>query len=214
MAKSVKLGDILKGLSRPTPLEERRYRIGRVLNDKNGKASVLTYVDARYVMDVLDEIVGAENWNDEYIEIKNNLYCRITIRLGDEVVSKMDVGVPSNFESEKGECSDAFKRCAVKFGIGRDLYHVGTLYAQCNQTRSGWALPIGWKPEDDNDRIDTFHPTQLDKDHFVELMNSKIWTEDQRQKGLAWLDNINDQLTKVEWDNKISRMESHIKGAN
>ena len=76
------------------------------------------------------------------------------------------------------------------------------------QTRSGWALPIGWKPEDDNDRIDTFHPTQLDKDHFVELMNSKIWTEDQRQKGLAWLDNINDQLTKVEWDNKISRMES------
>ena len=65
-------------------------------------------------------------------EIKNNLYCRITIRLGDEVVSKMDVGVPSNFESEKGECSDAFKRCAVKFGIGRDLYHVGTLYAQCN----------------------------------------------------------------------------------
>ena len=67
MAKSVKLGDILKGLSRPTPLEERRYRIGRVLNDKNGKASVLTYVDARYVMDVLDEIVGAENWNDEYI---------------------------------------------------------------------------------------------------------------------------------------------------
>jgi len=204
------LSDVMTGLNRPTPKEERRYRIGRVVNDKNGKATVLTYVDARYVMDVFDEICGGDKWSNEFVEINGNLFSKITIRVGDESVTKMDVGVPSNFEAVKGEASDSFKRCAVHFGIGRDLYHVGVTYANCVQGRSGWMLPHDWQPEDDSADKPEFHPTDLDKEHFKALLGNEIWTESQSDNGFSWLDRGG--FSKREWDMKIAGMESHVKG--
>jgi len=213
------LSDVMTGLNRPTPMEERRYRIGRVVNDKNGKATVLTYVDARYVMDVLDEICGADNWSNEFMEIKGNLFCKITIAVAEEQeigkyfirqVSKMDVGVPSNFESEKGEASDSFKRCAVHFGIGRDLYHVGTMYATCVQGRSGWMLPHDWQPDDEQKQSISFTPATVDVEHFNELIADLVWTDGQRDNAQAWINRGG--FSKSEWDMKIAGMEKHVKG--
>lgn len=42
--------------------------------------------------------------------------------------SKEDVGVESDNEGEKGEFSDAFKRAAVKWGVGRFLYDMDIKY--------------------------------------------------------------------------------------
>lgn len=98
-------------------------RVGQV---KEGKGcSLLLYKDARCDMNILDETVGAENWQREHYECKGNLFCRVGIRcesLDDEWVWKSDCGTESNTEAEKGEASDSFKRACVNWGIGRELY--------------------------------------------------------------------------------------------
>ena len=113
---------------------------------------MLTYVDARYVQDKLDEVVGVGNWTNEFYELKGRLFCRITINFLREdgtigSISKTDCGVESNVEKEKGEVSDAFKRCAVHFGLGRDLYpkrDAKPLIARCN---ANGKPPFNWTPE-------------------------------------------------------------------
>ncbi len=96
----------------------------------NPKASercqVVCYVDARAVMDRLDEVVGAGNWAFAYepLVIANGQVQIAKGRLTLHGVSKEDVGEASSFDPSKGCVSDALKRCAVLWGIGRYLYDV------------------------------------------------------------------------------------------
>ena len=91
----------------------------------------MPYITARHVMNRLDDVVGPENWWDEYSVISaTSVVCKLTIVLpGGEVVTKQDVGgmtdMADSSDSEKSGFSDAFKRAAVKFGIGRHLYGDG-----------------------------------------------------------------------------------------
>ena len=81
-------------------------------------------------MNILDETVGAENWQREHYECKGNLFCRVGIRCEHienhishrEWVFKSDCGTESNTEAQKGEASDSFKRACFNWGIGRELY--------------------------------------------------------------------------------------------
>jgi hypothetical protein len=94
----------------------------RVQSFGPNSASCVAYIDSRDVQVMLDKEVGPENWECDYKEIKGNLFCGIGIRINDRLVWKWDCGTESNTEKEKGEASDAFKRAAVKWGIGRFLY--------------------------------------------------------------------------------------------
>ncbi|MBR5544893.1 MAG: hypothetical protein IKU66_05405 [Clostridia bacterium] len=94
-------------------------RIGQV---KGNGIVLLLYKDARCDMNILDETVGAENWQRQHYECKGNLFCQVGIRCDDEWVFKSDCGTESNTEKEKGEASDSFKRACVNWGIGRELY--------------------------------------------------------------------------------------------
>lgn len=108
---------IVEKLNAPTPKDAIKTRPGK------GKSGALRYVDARYVMERLDEAVGPFAWTDTYRETDGGVICTISLTLDGEVwVPKSDVGTPSNIEGVKGRYSDAFKRAAVKWGIGRDLY--------------------------------------------------------------------------------------------
>ena len=51
-------------------------------------------------------------------------FCTISVWDADKGVwvNKQDVGTESNTEKEKGQASDAFKRAAFNWGIGRELY--------------------------------------------------------------------------------------------
>lgn len=92
---------------------------------ENGLVALL-YKTARTDMDILDETVGAENWDCDYKEIKGNLYCGISVKTDGGWVTKWDCGIESREDGEgnekKGEASDAFKRAGFKWGIGRELY--------------------------------------------------------------------------------------------
>lgn len=90
---------------------------------RDGKATLLLYQDGRCAMNILDETIGPENWQREYSEAKGLLFCRVGIRDDNgNWVWKADTGSESNIEAGKGLTTDAFKRAAVTWGIGRELY--------------------------------------------------------------------------------------------
>lgn len=110
-------------------------------------ALLLLYKTARTDAKILDEVVGPLNWTDDYVEVKGNLYCRIGIREKEdqEFVYKMDCGIESDQDDgqeKKAEASDAFKRCASKLGIGRELYTSPQIWASVNTVQKGdkWYL--------------------------------------------------------------------------
>lgn len=96
---------------------------------KYGKAVMVSYIDSRDVQDLLDEVCGPENWQDDYRVIDGKVYGGVAINVGTDKnphwVWKWDCGTESNTEQEKGQASDAFKRAAVKWGVGRFLYRLG-----------------------------------------------------------------------------------------
>lgn len=118
------------------PLEASDVEV-RVAQVSEKGCSLLLYKDARCDMRLLDEAVGADNWECEYEQIGGVLYCRVGIYSAErhDTVWKQDCGVRSNMEGEKGEASDAFKRACFKWGIGRELYTAPFIWLkpeQCN----------------------------------------------------------------------------------
>src|SRR3546814_10518376 len=68
----------------------------------------------------LDDVCGPAGWQDSYAETgKGRLICTISILCGDQWISKSDGAGDTAVDGEKGAISDAFKRCAVKRGVGR-----------------------------------------------------------------------------------------------
>lgn len=103
---------------------EVRVQSVKLNSDKSPKGVILLlYKNARVDMNILDETVGAENWQREHYECKGNLFCRVGINVnGREWVYKSDCGSESNADARKGESSDSFKRACFNWGIGRELY--------------------------------------------------------------------------------------------
>lgn len=83
-----------------------------------GKSKLLHYIDARNVMDRLDEAVGVGNWSNSFYFDGARTICKLTVF----DVTKEDGAGDTNIEGEKGGLSDSLKRSAVMFGIGRYLY--------------------------------------------------------------------------------------------
>lgn len=101
----------------------------RVQSVKPNGLILLLYKTARTDMSILDETVGAENWQDKFYEVKGIMFCSIGINTNFEKpdsperwVWKSDAGSESNQDAEKGNASDARKRSGFCWGIGRELY--------------------------------------------------------------------------------------------
>jgi hypothetical protein len=91
-----------------------------------GNREALAYIDARVVMDRLDAVVGPHNWTFEPVAVvQDTKEVKVALgRLTIHGVTKCDYGEASNFHATKGAASDALKRAAVHWGIGRYLYDV------------------------------------------------------------------------------------------
>lgn len=120
-------------LSAPFDVGELKFFVVARSKDKT-KGKVGSYIDARAVMDRLDEVVGPTNWQTSYILLDpamKAVECSLSIRLDENGwTTKCDVGYPNegkdadNADKEplKAAFSDALKRAAVQFGIGRYIY--------------------------------------------------------------------------------------------
>ncbi|TFU16827.1 Rad52/Rad22 family DNA repair protein [Thermus tengchongensis] len=144
------MDEVWQKLAEPFPPGEVQWRIEALSRDKK-RALVVPYVDARTVLDRLDRVVGPEGWQDAYevladaertvrdergerrerlVEVK----CRLTIR----GVTKEDVG---EGDSLKAAFSDALKRAAVKFGVGRYLYRLEKQWVDYDSEKGRFTPP-------------------------------------------------------------------------
>lgn len=143
---------ITRSLSAPFDPQEVKFKPAVV---SGNRALALAYVDARVIQDRLDDVLGVEGWQDNYKVLEDGtVVCRLQLRLGEQWVTKVDVGSPSDQgdsgDRRKAAFSDALKRAAVKFGIGRYLYRLPTQWVDYDPQRKqiaqtprlpAWALP-------------------------------------------------------------------------
>lgn len=115
----------LKEVALKRPFSPDRIK-WRAANFRGSKSHALLYIDARDVMDRLDEVVGPTGWTTDYAnQEEKSCQCTLGVRYLDrdsDWTYKADVGTPSTFEGVKGMYSDALKRAAVQHGIARYLY--------------------------------------------------------------------------------------------
>lgn len=118
----------LKYLQEPFEEDELEHRIGQC-GETNGKvwALALTYVSARAVQDRLDNVCGPHGWKVSYStmtgeQLQPGIVAKISIKIGDEWVSKEDGADQSHEDPFKGGLSGAFKRAGSCWGAGRYLY--------------------------------------------------------------------------------------------
>jgi hypothetical protein len=104
----------------------------------------LAYVDARDVMKRFDDVCG-DNWQCRY---PFEGCCEIGIKIDGEWIWRSNGAGETDVEGEKGRYSDAFKRAAVLWGVGRYLYYLPSKWYDLengkikgNPALPKWALP-------------------------------------------------------------------------
>lgn len=130
------------------------------------RALAYPYIDVRDVMDRLDEVVGVEGWQDTYeIVGDGQVKCRLAVMINGIWITKEDAGgsnVGDNTEKDKSvdkakmlkaALSDALKRTAVRFGIGRYLYRFPDQWVDFDSNKKRFAkqpmVPLQFMLESD-----------------------------------------------------------------
>jgi len=182
----------LKELKDKFPEKDIEWRID-ASGIKNGKpwGMALAYVTNRAIMERLDSVCGAQNWqNDFKAAPEGGVLCCISIRINDEWVSKWDGANNTKYEAVKGGLSGAMKRAAVQWGVGRYLYSLDVGWA--NFTENGKYKAV---IKDDNNKKHYFkwNPPPLPKwalpdESQKQPPKEPIMTEEQRQELYAIAD--------------------------
>lgn len=116
----------LDKLTLPIQPDEIEWRVQ--MQTKTGKLIVVPYLTNRTVMDRFDQQFGWDGWQNQITEIQGGFLCTITVTFTNpqtgevRTLSKTDGASRTDIEPVKGGISDAMKRCAVQFGLGRSLY--------------------------------------------------------------------------------------------
>ena len=113
--------ELTAALAAPFPGTAVSWRVGSTTKDKS-KGMALAYIDARDVMTRLDDVCGPAGWQCRYPHTGKHVVCEIGIKIGDEWIWKANGAGDTDVEAVKGGMSDALKRAAVMWGIGRYLY--------------------------------------------------------------------------------------------
>jgi hypothetical protein len=114
------------------------------LNKEGTSAMALAYIDARDVMARLDDVCGPAGWQCRYPHAGAKTVCEIGVWHNDQWIWKADGAGDSDIEAEKGALSDAFKRAAVRWGIGRYLYDLASPWVGCEHYVNGKGNKV-WK---------------------------------------------------------------------
>ena len=142
--------NIEQQLAAPFPVSRIHWRVGARTKDKS-KGIARAYIDARDVMKRLDDVVGGLNWQNCYTHVTDKgVVCEIGIRVGEEWLWRANGAGDTQVEAEKGAMSDAFKRAAVLWGIGRYLYALPNTWCELEggqRIKAPPALPTWATPE-------------------------------------------------------------------
>jgi len=171
-------------LAEPIPFQWRIISF----NKEKTKGTCAGYIDARDVMDILDRVIGPENWTKRTEQFgATSTVCRIGIRTSSgDFVWKDDIGVESDVESEKGGASDAFKRAAVNWGIGRFLYSMKMKYVNVNQ----YGKPVDDRGEIIWDLTEHFNGKKTTPAKVTVAATKTTTTVTTKKEELPWLTEI------------------------
>lgn len=186
----------LKDCFEPNDIEWRLQQCGK---GSNGKiwGMALAYVTNRAIMNRLDEVCGPENWKNEFKAAPDGgILCGISIKIGDEWVTKWDGAENTDIEAVKGGLSGAMKRAAVQWGIGRYLYKLEESWINANEngayrgkTKDGttfkWdapSLPAWALPKD----YDVKSESHVEQKHTEK--NVIQFTDEQKKEMKRWTD--------------------------
>ena len=122
-------------LQYPFTANEIEWRVLHTTKDKS-KGQVAAYVDSRAIQDRLDAVLGRENWQNRFCTVqgKDNAsttqVCELSIYYPDrgEWITKSNGAGNTDIEPVKGGLSNAFKRAASMWGVGRYLYDLKNLW--------------------------------------------------------------------------------------
>ena len=148
--------DIMAKLKEPFDPLEIEWRVG-VTNADKTKGLALAYVTNRAIQNRLDSVFGCFGWKNEFREWRgNSQLCGISVLHDGQWINKWDGADDSNMEATKGGLSDAMKRAAYQWGIGRYLYELPDTWMPLEMRGKTavikgipnlpkWALPAGHK---------------------------------------------------------------------
>ena len=136
-----KLKELILDLSKPLPYEWRVQS-----KTKNGDKAICTsFIDARTVQQVLDDVCAKHGatWDVDYKDVCGVIFCGITIQIEADKTNNVQYESSTRWDAGnrieekttdkmyvqggKSAASDAFKRAAVMFGIGRFLYDIAPM---------------------------------------------------------------------------------------
>lgn len=147
--------EVLARLAEPFPDEQVSWKPQAILKDKNTRAPkrddkgyvtalAVPYIDARDVAERLDQVVGGD-WSFTWHAIdapsisKTTVVCGVLTVCG---VTRSDAGEykeSDDMEAWKAAVSDALKRAAALFGVGRYLYRMEGDWCKYDDRRNRWA---------------------------------------------------------------------------
>ncbi len=140
------MSDIFEQLASPFDPSEVDWRVGPTNKDKT-EGQPLCYIDARTVMDRLDAVCGPAGWQCKYVMEGKKTVCEIGIKCGEEWIWKADGAGDSDVEAEKGALSDAFKRAAVRWGVGRYLYDLKAPWVPLKAKGNSYVIAAEARPQ-------------------------------------------------------------------
>lgn len=130
-------------LKKPFRPNEVQWRVSVTSkNSTPAKGLAVPYLDSRAIQNRLDEVIGRENWQNEYsthaLGKDNAFICTISVYYTErnEWISKSNGAGSTNIEPVKGGLSDAFKRAASMWNIGRYLYEFNGVWVELDEWKN------------------------------------------------------------------------------
>ncbi len=151
-------------LAMPFAPEDLEWRLQRTFEYQGeAKGVAVPYVTNRAIMSRLDDVVGPENWYNDFKPWhgtggKEAQLCGISIRYGDGFITKWDGAEDSDIEPVKGGLSDSMKRAAVQWGIGRVLYNMDVVFVEVEKRGKTWIIK-----KDQQEQLDCAYRKMLGK---------------------------------------------------
>lgn len=120
----------------PADVEWRIQQAGMSVNN-NPWAMVIPYVTNRAIQQRLDDVFGL-NWQNIQKQTSDGkgYLCGISVKVDEEWITRWDGAESTRIEPLKGALSGAMKRAGVQFGIGRYLYQMDEVFADCRACKN------------------------------------------------------------------------------
>lgn len=201
------MNEIMQKLQEPFEPSEIEWRVGATTQAKD-KGLALAYVTNRAIQNRLDDVFGCFGWKNEYREWHgDSQLCGISIKVGDEWITKWDGADDSATEATKGGLSDAMKRAAYQWGIGRYLYKLPQVWVPIKPVGKSyvitskpdlpiWALPKGYNTDSRKaESVPVSQPKTTEKtdtltDEQLEFFKNALAQEEDQESAKERLKNL------------------------